>query len=118
MSKSIPVDEQDTPSPVKEEEEDKTFTFEVGCDHNPEFKSQYEIIYKANLCYTDEFGQGHSYTSKITGGAAGDGHNNIVTSSAEMTMQAMRIANKMNGKKMEKTVNSLQKDFSALNQKP
>ena len=39
--------------------------------------------------YADKNGVGHPYTSDITGGAAGDGHNNLVTASCDETMQAM-----------------------------
>ena len=73
----------------------ETFKFEVGCDHNPEFKTKYELIFKSNLCYHDSHGHGHSFTSLITGGAAGDNHNNMVTSNVDQTYQAMAIANRM-----------------------
>jgi len=65
--------------------------------------------------YTDEDGMGHSFTSLITGGAAGEGHNNVVATSSESTTEAMKIANSMNGKTMRKTIDSLQKDFKSLN---
>jgi hypothetical protein len=45
--------------------------------------------------YTDAEGLGHSFTSDIQGGAAGNGHNNIVTLSTEDTFKAMLIANSM-----------------------
>jgi hypothetical protein len=49
---------------------------------------------------------------------AGDGHNNVVTISPEQTKIAMEIANGMKGKRMDKQVNSLTKDFRSLNAKP
>ena len=51
---------------------------------------------------------------------AGDGHNNVVCQTPETLHTAMAICNGMTGKiqKMEKTINSLQKDFKQLNQKP
>lgn len=54
----------------------------------------------------------------ITGGAAGDNHNNMVTSNVDQTFQAMAIANRMSQQKMTKVVNHLNKDFRALNQRP
>lgn len=53
------------------------------------------MIYKSNLMYSDSHGIGHSYTSEIQGGAAGDNHNNVVTQSSEQTQLAMSIANGM-----------------------
>jgi hypothetical protein len=41
------------------------------------------MIYKSNLMYTDEKKMGHTYTSEISGGAAGNGHNNVVTTSSD-----------------------------------
>lgn len=61
----------------------KYFTFEIGCDHLPDFKTEYELIFKSNVVYANEQGIGHSYTSVITGGMAGDGHNNVVTISPD-----------------------------------
>ena len=43
--------------------------------------------------YQDQNGLGHSYTSEIQGGAAGNNHNNVVTQSSEQTQLAMSIAN-------------------------
>ena len=57
----------------------KNFKFEIACDHTPEFKQVYELVFKSNLMYMDNDGFGHSYTSEISGGAAGNGHNNVVT---------------------------------------
>jgi hypothetical protein len=69
--------------------------FEIACDYTPEFKQTYELIYKSNLTYLDGEGKGHSYDSSITGGAAGNGHNNVVTRSADETFKAMTMANNM-----------------------
>jgi hypothetical protein len=74
------------------------------------------MVFKASNVYVDGNGQGHCFSSTITGGLAGNGHNNIVTSTAEQTQKAMEISN--NTKNMVKTVNSLTKDFKTLNQKP
>ena len=86
--------EGSSPQPQEPKPRDR-FKFEVGCDHTPEFKTAYELIYKSNILYQDANGYGHSYTSEITGGAAGDGHNNVVTTSAEQTQFAMSLANNM-----------------------
>ena len=91
------------------------FTFEMNCDHNPEFNTIYKLIFKASAVYSDADGRGYSYPSTITGGLAGDGHNNVVTLTAEQTATAMSITNKTQGKKSDKQVNSLAKDFTSLN---
>ena len=75
------------------------------------------MIYKSNLCYNDGDGHGHSFPSSITGGLAGDGHNNVVTATSEQTAKAMEIANNMQGKSMQRTVNSLNKDFKTSSSK-
>lgn len=98
--------------------ESNLFKFEVGCEHTPEFKTAYEMVYKSNIMYTDSNGLGQSYNSEITGGAAGSNHNNVVTSTVDQTYQAMAIANGMLNKNMTKVVSNLQKDIKGLIQKP
>lgn len=57
----------------------------MNCDHTPEFTSIYKMIFKASAVYAGADDKGYSFPSTITGGLAGDGHNNIVTVSAEQT---------------------------------
>ena len=59
------------------------FKFEVSGDNIPEFKSAYEIVFKSAVLYADESGTGRGMPSHISGGLAGNGHNNIVTGSSE-----------------------------------
>lgn len=91
------------------------FTFEMNCDHTAEFTTIYKMIFKASAVYAGADEKGYSFPSTITGGLAGDGHNNIVTVSSEQTQTAMSISNKTQGKKSDKLVNSLAKDFKSLN---
>ena len=114
-SKAIPSAREEQ---VKEPETINYFSFDINCDHASEFKTNYTMIFKTSSVYSDTEGKGHSFPSSITGGMAGDGHNNVVTSAPEQTQKAMEITNKMAGKKNEKAVNSLGKDFKSLNQKP
>lgn len=95
-----------------------TFKFEVGCDHSPDFKTAYEMIFKSNLLYTDENGHGQSFPSMIKGGLAGDGHNNIVTASCDLTYQAMTMANNMQKRNMTKVSNNLPNDTKCQMLKP
>ena len=83
--KSIDPAPKEPEPPKPEPPVNQTFKFEVGCDQNPEFKTKYELIFKSNILYTDSEGFGHSYPSTITGGAAGDGHNNLVTATVDQT---------------------------------
>jgi len=68
--------------------------------------------------YMDSEGLGHSYTSEIQGGAAGNGHNNVVTVSTEDTQKAMAFANNMMHKHMQKQASNMQKDIRSYGQKP
>ena len=72
------------------------------------------MVYKSNLMYTDAHGFGHSYTSEITGGAAGSNHNNVVTVAPDQTYQAMAIANNMMNKNMQKVASNMQRDIKSL----
>ena len=90
------------------------FRFDVPCDHTPEFQSSYELIFKSNIVYTDEKGIGHSFPNNLSE----EGQNNYVSPSSENTIKAMEIANKMQGKKMDKVYSTVSKDFKALNLKP
>ena len=68
--------------------------------------------------YTDAEGQGHSFTSEIQGGAAGNGHNNVVTLSTDDTYKAMLIANNMGNRHMPKISSNIQRDIKSYCQKP
>lgn len=68
--------------------------------------------------YLDQDGFGHSYNSEITGGAAGDGHNNVVTRTTDETYRAMVLANHMQNRHMSKMANYMQKDIKTYCQKP
>ena len=62
----------------------------------------YELVFKSNLMYMNNEGYGYGFTSEISGGAAGNGHNNVVTVSTEDTQRAMAFANEMMHKHMQK----------------
>ena len=63
--------------------------------------------------YTDAEGLGHSFTSDIQGGAAGNGHNNIVTLSSDDNYRAMIIANSMGNRHMQKISSNIQWDIKS-----
>ena len=61
--------------------------------------------------YLDKEGFGNSFPSNLKGGAAGDGHNNVVTRTVDETHQVMRIANGIGQGQMSKTPNYMQRDI-------
>lgn len=93
----------------------RKFNFEVGCDYTPEFKSHYELIYKSNLLYMDEHGQGQSFRSNSEEGVE---HNNVVTQSCEHTYKLMKAANRMGNKAMQKQTNNMAIDSKTMYYKP
>lgn len=89
----MPAQEQPKPREDPDPPKIEPLEFSVACDHSPDFKTNYKLVFKSNLNYADKEGQGWGFLSTITRGMPGSSKNNVITQSSDQTAQAMNFSN-------------------------